>query len=471
MEPEELHLELPGGKLAALAWGPPDGQPVLALHGWLDNAHSFLPLAGHLSGLRVVALDLPGHGLSEHRPPGAAYHFVDWVVDAVGAADALGWERFALLGHSMGAGVASLVAGTVPARVSHLALIEGLGPLSVPPEEAPARLAQSIVRSRRRSRRPARLHPDREAAAERLRAASPGLAEEAARLLVERGTKEVAGGVLWRADPRLRALSPMRMTEEHVHAFLRAVRCPTLLLRAREGYAFDQKLLLGRLECLRAPEVHELSGGHHVHMEDPAAVAALLVPFFARESDPGADAEGPLGSPAVTLDDLTALAEVRGVILDVDGVLTTGLLPWSAEGNDRLTFDVRDGLGIKLLQRAGISVALLSGRAPEAVRHRAAALGIRHLRLGDSNKIPHFESLLAEMGLEARQVAYMGDDLPDLPVLRAAGYAAAPADARPEVRAAARFVAGAPGGRGAVRELAEHLLKGQGRWHQLLTGF
>ncbi len=472
--PEALTLDVPGGRLAALAWGPPDAPPVLALHGWLDNAASFARLAPLLPSHRLVALELPGHGHSAHRPAGVAYHFIDWVGDVVGAADALGWERFALLGHSMGAGVASLVAGTAPARVSHLALLEGLGPLACPPDEAPARLAESLARRGARERKRPRPHADVVAAAARLRQATPSLSEEGARLLAERGTRPVEGdegGVIWRSDPRLRGLSPMRMTEEHVQAFLRRIPCPVLVIRAREGYPFDPRTLGARYGCLRQATLEELPGGHHVHLDDPAPVAALLEPFLARPTPAAAPAAAELSRPGVTLESLQVIKGIRLVLLDVDGVLTPAQLLYGPPGAERVPFDVRDGLGIKLLQRAGIEVGLLSGRAPQAVRSRAADLGIAHLHLGIDDKLPRLTQLLEGLGLEPRQVAYMGDDLPDLPVLRAVGYPVAPADARPEVQRVAHLVTGAPGGRGAVRELAEHLLKAQGKWAEVLARY
>jgi YrbI family 3-deoxy-D-manno-octulosonate 8-phosphate phosphatase len=472
MNYEAITLSLPGLEVAGLAFGPEDGHPVLALHGWLDNAASFERLAPLLDGLRIVALDLPGHGLSEHRPAGAAYHFVDWVVDVIAAADALGWEQFGLLAHSMGASIASLVAGTFPERVTHLALVEGLGPLSVSAEEAPLRLAKSIARRAARTRRAPRAHEDREAAAARLCAANPSLSAEGARILVARGTKDVEGGVTWRADPRLRALSPMRITEEHVHAFLKRVSCPTLLIRARAGYAFDMKMIAARAACIPRATVKEVTGGHHVHLDDPQAVAEVLTPFFAQpggaESDPEIAA---LKSPGVTLEDLTIVNGIKLVVFDIDGVLTTGLMPWGPGGNDQLAFDVKDGMGIGMLLRAGIQVALLSGRDTDMAKARAQTLGIKHVMLGIKKKVPALEKLLEELGLDPREVAYMGDDLNDLAALTYVGYPTAPVDARPEVLAAARFVSSRPGGRGAARELAEHLLKSQGRWASLLVGF
>ena len=113
----EFTLDIPSGRIAGLRGGAANAPNVLALHGWLDNAASFVPLAAHLDGIELVAVDLPGHGRSAHLPPGADYSFAAAVNTVLDIADALGWERFSLLGHSMGAGIASLVAAACPQRI------------------------------------------------------------------------------------------------------------------------------------------------------------------------------------------------------------------------------------------------------------------------------------------------------------------------------------------------------------------
>ena len=142
----EIRCELPGLSVAGRAWGPDEGRRVLALHGWLDNAGSFDRLAPELEGCRVVAVDLPGHGRSGHLPEGWSFHFSGWltVVDAI--LGELGWDRCVLMGHSMGAGIASLYASAMPERVDALVLLEGLAPLSSPASDAPRAPA---ARSRR----------------------------------------------------------------------------------------------------------------------------------------------------------------------------------------------------------------------------------------------------------------------------------------------------------------------------------
>jgi 3-deoxy-D-manno-octulosonate 8-phosphate phosphatase (KDO 8-P phosphatase) len=163
------------------------------------------------------------------------------------------------------------------------------------------------------------------------------------------------------------------------------------------------------------------------------------------------------------------LEPIRLVILDVDGVLTDGSLTFSADGEDHKRFSVRDGLAIRLLLRAGIQVAVISGRSSGAVTARCSELGIRTelTVLGSQDKAGDLDRIEALLQVGDTEVAAMGDDLPDLPILARAGFAACPADAAPEVAAACDLVCGAEGGRGAVRELAEMVLKAQGRWNEV----
>lgn len=279
---EPLELDLPEVRVRALAWGPRDGRPVLALHGWLDNAASFTELAPRLCAaqpLRVVALDLPGHGLSEHKR--GPYHFIDSVADALHAADALGWERFSLLGHSMGAGISTLVAGAMNERIEHCMLLEGIGPMVDDPNEAARRLARSLRSEARKQTTEKRLYPSPEFAAERLREAT-AMTLESARILVARGLEQREGGWAWRADPRLRVDSRLRLTEDHVLAFLRAIRAPVLLVSAEHGWPHDPAVVRRRMDTVARLDQVVLPGHHHVHLDDPEPVAAAIVEFLAR---------------------------------------------------------------------------------------------------------------------------------------------------------------------------------------------
>jgi 3-deoxy-D-manno-octulosonate 8-phosphate phosphatase (KDO 8-P phosphatase) len=155
---------------------------------------------------------------------------------------------------------------------------------------------------------------------------------------------------------------------------------------------------------------------------------------------------------------------VRIMIFDVDGVLTDGRVIYQDDGTEIKEFSAQDGHGIKLLQRAGIDVALISGRACPAVEHRAKGLGITRVYQGSKMKAEAFEQLLGETGLKEDETGYMGDDLIDIPVMRRAGLAVAVPNAVPHVFPYAHYVTRASGGRGACREICDLILQVQGLW-------
>jgi YrbI family 3-deoxy-D-manno-octulosonate 8-phosphate phosphatase len=162
------------------------------------------------------------------------------------------------------------------------------------------------------------------------------------------------------------------------------------------------------------------------------------------------------------------LARVRLMLLDVDGVLTDGGITWTNDGVEQKTFHIRDGLGIRLWQQAGGKTGIVTGRSSHLVELRAAELGIGILRQGVDDKAAAVEAILAETGMSWEQTAFVGDDLPDLPVVMRCGVGVAVADACPEMLAAAGLVTRLPGGRGAVREVVERLLRAGGSWDAIV---
>lgn len=281
---EELTLERHGRVLAARRHGRGGATRVLALHGWLDNAMSFAPLAAVLPECDLVALDLPGHGRSAHRPPQTWYHYVDYLDDALAALDALGWERCVLLGHSLGATLASVLAAARPSRVERLMLIEGLGPLAFRPGSAVAALRTALDERARLDPARMRIFPTiADAVAARMQA--NGLSEAAARLLVERSLEPVEGGFRWRSDPRLKIATPMRIHEEMIQEWLAAIECPTLLVAADPAPAYFEASLR-RARIARVAQLTEvvLPGSHHLHLEDPAPVALAIRDFLAERA-------------------------------------------------------------------------------------------------------------------------------------------------------------------------------------------
>jgi 3-deoxy-D-manno-octulosonate 8-phosphate phosphatase (KDO 8-P phosphatase) len=165
------------------------------------------------------------------------------------------------------------------------------------------------------------------------------------------------------------------------------------------------------------------------------------------------------------------LRKVQLLAMDADGVLTDGRAFYGSEGFDGVSFNVQDGSSIKWLHRYGLSTAIITGRTIGAVRRRAETLGIPHLYQGAKVKMEAYEKLKADTGLSDAVICYIGDDLPDVPVMRHAGVSATVADAPAEVAGVADIITEAPGGEGAVRELAEMLLKAQGHWETLLKRY
>ena len=165
------------------------------------------------------------------------------------------------------------------------------------------------------------------------------------------------------------------------------------------------------------------------------------------------------------------LIDIRLLVTDVDGVLTDGSMIFHADGTESKTFSARDGSGIKYLMRNEIQVAMLSARDCDAVRRRADSLGIEHCITGARDKLPAYRALLERLGLADAQACYVGDDLTDIPPMRAAGFPVAVADAAAEVRDVAALVTSAAGGHGAVREVAELILKAQGKWDNVMRRY
>lgn len=282
----ECTLQVESGTLAALRWGTPGGLPVLALHGWLDNAASFVPLASQLEGLDLVALDLPGHGRSAHLPPGAEYSLPGTVLAVLDAADALGWDRFALLGHSMGASIGCLVTAAAPDRVERLAVIEAMGAFADSEDHTAARLRDSITARRALRGKALRVFPDVDTAVRaRMQANLIGessLGEEHVRMLVERGLRQVDGGYTWSSDQRLTVSTTTRMTEGQVRDLLRNLACPVLAIYAEPAqHYFPEPLRSERAATPPDARLARLPGGHHLHMDQPQAVAGVLGGFLA----------------------------------------------------------------------------------------------------------------------------------------------------------------------------------------------
>ena len=284
-QPEELEIQTSSIRLLAKCWGNPDGLPVLAFHGWLDNAATFDNLAPLLPELRILSLDLPGHGHSDHRPSGSAYYFIDMVMDVIEAADVLGLESFSLLGHSMGAGVATYLAGTLQEKIDYVILIEGIGSIVQKPEKMPEDFRESAIQWMRRSKKQLPIYPDIESAV-KVRHQVGGILKSSVRPLVERGLKQVNGGYTWRSDPILKSKSRHYFTEEQAQAFIKEITAPVLLIEGEnteKDYWYE--LLQKRMPHVKNLQHQIVPGGHHLHLDNPEPVAMAISEFLIKFSE------------------------------------------------------------------------------------------------------------------------------------------------------------------------------------------
>lgn len=272
-------IDAPGVVLHVLDRGSGGGDPpVLFLHGWLDNAHSFDPVRAQLPAhWRTLALDFRGMGQSGHVP-GGLYHLTDYLADVDAVRRALSIDALHLVGHSLGGTIALLYAAGRPEVVRSVTSVESLGPSGGDGSLAAGRL-QRFLRDFDRPLRK-RVYPDVEAAATRLRESQTGMGEEAALLLARHGTRPVDGGVEWTWDPAQRRTFGSTLDEEQLLACFGAVTCPVQLLHATRGFSFDDQQMSRRLEALRALPPRSFEGGHHVHLDQPQQVAIAIAEFI-----------------------------------------------------------------------------------------------------------------------------------------------------------------------------------------------
>lgn len=279
-QPRELSFNLQGRTIAALEWGDPADPLLLALHGWLDNAASFALLAPRLKGFRIVALDMAGHGRSDWRSHDAGYPIWSYVEDLFRLQQQLGYQQFSLLGHSLGAGIASLFAASWPEKVERLGLIENLGPLADEPEGFAQQL-RATIEQHQAPVKPVKARPFEAWVRSRSNTVF-SVPEQAARLLMERNTRpEASGSARYACDPRLRLPSLIRLSEAQVRSALRQIRAPVLLISGDAG--LKRPLTQERIEVVPTIDQIELPGGHHLHLEEPEveAVASALNAFYA----------------------------------------------------------------------------------------------------------------------------------------------------------------------------------------------
>ncbi|WP_448552732.1 alpha/beta fold hydrolase [Thalassotalea montiporae] len=276
---EEICYDINEVSLHGLTTGD-DEQPItLCLHGWLDNAASFLPLMPYLPNRKLIALDWPGHGFSSHRSLDAHYHFIDWVYDLVQLFDVTQWPAVDIVAHSMGGMVATAFAAAFPEKVKSLTLLDSIGLISDKPENTTEQLRKGLTSRLKGLSKQKNQHPSIESAV-KARVAVSDMAYEQAQLIVKRGLVQQGGSYIWRADSRLRNASPYRLTVEQAKQLISDVQCPVNLVYGDKGLEMVHLGIKEFSALFSDLTVHKVSGGHHVHMEAPEQVAEKITAFW-----------------------------------------------------------------------------------------------------------------------------------------------------------------------------------------------
>jgi len=262
------------------------GVPIISLHGWLDNAASFIPLSKYLLDTRpFYALEMPGHGLSDHRPKSSSYHLLENIIDVLAFIDEVtDGGPVSLIGHSLGGIVCSLLAASSPDRIDKLLLLDSLGPLTDEARNIIPQLRKAITKASAFKSSKMTVYPSKEMACIVRMSGVGKVNKEAAMLLVERGIKAVDGGFSWTSDPRLLEPSLMRFSEAQVEAIFSGIECPIRLICGDKGYFSSYESLKHRLTYLKKDDKeldrHVVSGGHHFHMDGDVAATAELIHEF-----------------------------------------------------------------------------------------------------------------------------------------------------------------------------------------------
>ena len=280
---EELSIQLEHVRIQAQIFGNPKSFPILCLHGWLDNSSSFEGLAKHLDNLYLIAIDFPGHGYSDHLPIGMRYNFSEHAAVIYGCARKLKLEEYAIMGHSMGAGAATLAAAVLSDALKAVVLLDGIGPITQNPADAPDSMRKSILSFHRMAEKKMPIYQTRQRAIT-ARMNAGNIDRDSVIKLVKRGLERTSDGYRWRSDPRLKVPSLHRFTEEQVIEFIKQIQCPSLMLMAKNGFPGLYELAQHRAKHLQHLEYHDIAGGHHVHMDNPKPVANKIMSFLRKQS-------------------------------------------------------------------------------------------------------------------------------------------------------------------------------------------
>lgn len=276
---QACEFSLSSGKIAALT-NAGTGQVVLALHGFLDNAASMTCLAPYFDDYHFVAIDLAGHGRSFHRAAGAHYNQIDYIQDIHQLITEQGWDDVILIGHSLGGILASLYAASFPEKVSAMACIDALGPLTLPADTSVEQIRASVESRLPKPKRSGANRPINLESAIKARCSVSDTRPEHARVILSRN---LAGneqdGYYWCSDPRLRTKSTLRLTEQQAQNVLESITCPVWVGGATDSFKTLAKVYEKRKVWLKNSKFELFSGGHHFHMVNPRAVGSAIRKF------------------------------------------------------------------------------------------------------------------------------------------------------------------------------------------------
>lgn len=279
MTQEEISYDLGEITLRGMAWGEEDNSILLCLHGWLDNAASFLPIAPYFKDKRVIAIDWPGHGFSSHRSQDAHYHFIDYVYDLLKLFELNQWQNIDVVGHSMGGMIASAFTAAFPERVKTLSLIDSIGFISSKEHESTQQLRDGMLSRLAIATKRKAVHPEISSAV-KARVAVSDLTYENAELIVKRGVVKQTDGYTWSSDSRLRMASPYRLTLSQAEQYIRDINRPVLLIYGDKGLDMVTTGIKNFGPLFKSLLMKKLSGGHHLHMEIPELVANEVLSFI-----------------------------------------------------------------------------------------------------------------------------------------------------------------------------------------------
>ncbi len=284
-------FQIEGFEIAYKTWGDVKNPLVLAFHGWLDNVDSFQKIAPEISKrFYIIAFDLAGHGFSDHRSLHESYYLWDYAIDILRIIEQQNWKRFSILAHSMGTGVATLLAAIKPSFIEKLVFIDGLGPPFVTQDEQivthfqrsfrQLEMAKKMKLNGFSDRHTAMFKTKEEAIENRMKSTISPMPYASSKIIVERSLLSVKNGFRWRFDPRLVIPECFQITEKQSRIFLQALRCETLIILGENGL-FHQSAKLERIHCIQRVQTQWLKGGHHLHLEEASTdIEKLIIQFI-----------------------------------------------------------------------------------------------------------------------------------------------------------------------------------------------